>query len=264
MKEINPSEHKEFMTRVMDAVDAFCLEHGLLYHLAYGSLLGAIRHNGFIPWDDDIDIWMPRPDYEYFKNHFKHEYYKFISADVCDGYPLDYAKVHDSRTVVVEEKGDGEWGFFIDIFPLDGIPSLKRGHHMFERARILRRLSANQRFTYKYKVDRASSIQKNTAIIIGKIIHPFITLRGVLKLLDNINKHYSFAESEYCGDLCSRERIYRRIDIIPTIIWHFEGRKFLVPKNYDEILRIVYGNYMELPPVEKRVSNHGIKAYWKE
>ena len=133
MKEISPAEFRVHMMDILQDMQRFCDEKGLRYYLSYGSLLGAVRHKGFIPWDDDIDIWMPRPDYERFAKEYDHPYYKVLSAWTDKNYPLDFPKVHDIRTKVVEEGGDGEWGVFVDIFILDGIHSPEEGVKMMKK-----------------------------------------------------------------------------------------------------------------------------------
>ena len=131
--EISPAEFRIHMMDILQDMQRFCEEKGLRYYLSYGSLLGAVRHKGFIPWDDDIDIWMPRPDYERFCKEYDHPHYKVLSAWTDKDYPLDFAKVHDIRTKVVEEGGDGDWGVFVDIFILDGIHSPEEGVRMMKR-----------------------------------------------------------------------------------------------------------------------------------
>ena len=99
-KDISPAEFRVHMMDILADMQRFCDEKGLRYYLSYGSLLGAVRHKGFIPWDDDIDIWMPRPDFERLQAEYDHPYYKVLSAWTDKDYPLDFPKVHDIRTVV--------------------------------------------------------------------------------------------------------------------------------------------------------------------
>jgi len=259
---ISGDKCKEMMVEMLADIDRFCTEHGLRYMLAFGTLLGAVRHKGFIPWDDDVDIWMPRPDYTYFVKNYKHDHYKVISADTDPDYPLDYPKLHDSRTLVEEKGGDGSWGIFIDIFILDGIPSIETGKRMFRRAHRLRRVAANQRFTYKMKFSRNLPLSKNIAILIGRISHPFISLRSVLKKIDKENGRYDYSKCKYCGDLADIERIFLTSDFEHLVRADFEGHEFLIPKEYDMVLHRLFGDYMQLPPEEERVSIHGLKAFW--
>ncbi len=247
---------------IMKDIDRYTAENGLRYWLISGTLLGAIRHNGYIPWDDDIDIWMPRPDYERFLKEYSHPYFKVLSASNDKEYPLDYAKVHDSRTLVEEEGGDGNWGISVDIFPLDGFPTVEVGKKMFEKTRKFRRIIANQRFTRKGKVGRRNGLVKNVSVIVGKIVHPFVSLNSLLLRIDKMMNRYDFDSCEYCGCLCWRELIFTRKMVEPAK--HvFEDSEFVIPQDYDSVLKIIFGDYMQLPPVEQRVSNHGVRAYWR-
>ena len=123
---IEITEMKELMLDIMSSIDKYCRENGLRYSLAYGTLIGAIRHQGYIPWDDDIDIWMPRPDYMRFMQEYKHEYYKAYCAELTPGWDRFIAKVCDERTVI--DEGHGEvCGVYVDIFPIDGWPEGEKG-----------------------------------------------------------------------------------------------------------------------------------------
>lgn len=262
MIQIENDRIKPMLLDILKEIDRYTRENGLRYWLISGTLLGAVRHGGFIPWDDDIDIWMPRPDYERLLKEFDHGYYKVISAHNDRNYPLDYAKVHDTRTLVVEEGGDGEWGISVDIFPLDGLPSVPEAKRMFEKTRRFRRLIANQRFTRKGRICRSNGLAKNVSVILGRMMHPFLTLNGLLLRIDRMMQKYDFDSCDYCGCLCWREITISKA-MVETSYMKFEDGEFAVPKDYDSILRLIFGDYMQLPPEEQRVSNHGIKAYWK-
>ena len=252
------------MLDILSVVHDFCESLSLKYYLAFGTLLGAVRHQGFIPWDDDLDIWMPRPDYEKLCAEFSHPYLKILNARTQDDYPLDFTKIHDERTVVQEDGGDGNWGIFIDIFPLDGIPSIKEFERMKKTVKGYRHLEANQRFTRKFKISRSLGLKKAVAAIAGKLIHPFISLNRILKSEDAFISRYNFESCAYVSDLTDLKPLLLEKDITEErILLNFEGRKFFAPKEYDKWLTLLFGDYMTLPPEEKRVSIHGIKAFRK-
>lgn len=261
MERIDNSKIKPMLVDIMDEIHAYAESNGIRYYLIAGTLIGAIRHNGFIPWDDDIDIVMPRPDYDRFLKEYSHPYLKIISSSNDETYPLDYAKVHDTRTLTTEEGGDGHWGVSIDIFPLDGLPTMKLACEQFEKTRKLRRLVANQRFTRKGKLKMSNGLVKNASIIIGRLIHPFVSFNKIMLKMDSLMKKYDYDSSEFCGCLCWRKLIFRR-DMFGESTHEFEGRTYHIPSGYDEVLRIVFGDYMQLPPEDKRVSLHGTTAYW--
>lgn len=123
MKEMTLQELHEVQLAMLDAVDNYCRLNHLRYSLGGGTLLGAVRHHGYIPWDDDIDIMMPRPDYEKFMRYFKHEYYKLYDYRTDDTCGFSFAKLIDTRTIVQEYTIT--YSVFIDIFPIDGLPHQK-------------------------------------------------------------------------------------------------------------------------------------------
>ena len=267
-KTIPQPEMKQMMLDIMQDIHDFCEKNGLRYYLAFGTMIGAIRHKGFIPWDDDIDLWMPRPDYEKFMHMYNHPYYRVMSMYTDKDYPLEFMKVHDTRTRVEEEGGDGKWGVFVDIFPFEGIPNEKIWRRRFKKVIAIRHLIANRRFTWKYKVSEGHSLSKKAAIVIAKCIRPFVNLNCLLRWQDRTIKKYDFNECDYMCDYTASPSKYPpfivpKEKILDRVLMDFEGRKYYGPKEYDFFLTLLYGDYMKLPPKEKQVSVHGSKAYWK-
>ena len=267
MKEITPAEFRIHMMDILEDMQRFCDEKGLRYYLAYGSLLGAVRHKGYIPWDDDIDIWMPRPDYKRFCEEYDHPYYKVLSAWTDKDYPLDFAKVHDTRTIVEEEGGDGNWGVFVDIFILDGIHSPEEGVKMMKKVSFYRSMAANQRFTRKFKIGRSAGFKKSVMALLGKMVHPFVSLQQILRAEDKYISSNDYDACPYASSLVDyKYQVFVPKEALdPFVLMPFEDRQFRCPADSDKALTETFGpTYMTPPPPEKRYSVHASKAYWKE
>ena len=243
-----------------------CKKHGIHIFVSGGTLLGAARHQGMIPWDDDIDIWMPRPDYERLLKEYDHPYYKVLSAATDKNYPLDFPKVHDIRTMVVEDGGDGNWGVFIDIFILDGIHSPDEGVKMMNKVAKYRAVVSNQRFTRKFKLTRSMGAKKFVMAILGKIAHTFISLNKVLLKEDAYISGNDYEECDYASSLVDyKYQVFvPKKALEPFVLMPFEDRMFRCPADSHVSLVETFGpNYMTPPPPEKRYSVHSSKAFWK-
>ena len=266
LREMTTAQLRGLMVEMLGDIHRFCQEKGISYHLVSGTLLGAVRHHGFIPWDDDLDIAMPRPDFERFRKEYDHPYFKFISAQNDTDYPLDYAKIHDIRTFLEEDNGtDVNWGVFIDVFPVDGVPSEQEAQRMIRRIQTIRHFASNQRVTRLFKVGKKHGLKKNVSIIVGKLLHPFVSLNQILKYEDKAMQKYDFADSAYAFYLPFIPVVIIRKDYVAeTVPMPFEGIEVQVPKEYDKWLTQLYGDYMTPPPPEKQVSRHGIRAFWKQ
>ena len=125
MRKLVRKEIKNYQISILKAIDSFCKDKNITYFLSGGTLLGAARHAGYIPWDDDLDLMMPREDYDRFTNEFKNEYLKIYSLATVSDCRFPFMKVYDKRTLVAEDsfKNEMVYGVFVDIFPLDKAPS---------------------------------------------------------------------------------------------------------------------------------------------
>ncbi len=234
--------------------DSICRKHNLNYVLSYGALLGVIRHDGFIPWDDDLDVCMPRDDYERFLMVAPFElsapYFLQIPGE-DNGYYFSFAKLRNSNTSGISlpfiyEKFNQ--GLGLDIFVLDNC-NLSTSEDDFETVKKLAlENSANMRRSLRYPtksdMDRIDSFPKRD---------PQIVLNEMLAVMTNYNN----TESDYCVNLSTtvypvKKMIYEWKDILDTIDKEMYGRMFKIPRNYDEILKITYGDYMQFPSLEKR------------
>lgn len=266
MKEISLDERKKIMIDMLYEVDLFCKKNNINYFLIGGSLLGAIRHDGFIPWDDDIDIGLFREDYIKFVNEFITEkgYIKVLDYKNKKNYIWPSAKVIDDRTILIENgRNKNSIGIFIDVFPVDVIGgNINDAKIKVRKVQIWKNI-----LTLKYlKIEHDRSIVKNFMILIGKILYLFpdnliIKRINYLAQKDNKCKDYIY--------LCNYLGAWKEKEIVNKACFNsFQKHKFesiyvTIPSGYVEYLQTIYGNFMELPPVEKRISHHGNIAYWK-
>ncbi len=260
-KEISLQELKQIMLLILQDIDSFCKSHNIRYFLAYGTLLGAIRHKGYIPWDDDIDIWMPRPDYMRFMEQYKHRYFSAYSPEYSSGWDHYIAKVCDDRTIIDEGHGD-KCGVYVDVFPLDGMPDAPgkiRSHSKAIKKRM--RIWSSLHYTRNLKIKKDNGLAKNIKILASRVLGIFYSNKKALGRFLKTKMEYPYETSHFIGYVGGWS--IPRNHITSLIESPFEEYQFLIPENFDEWLTTIYGNYMQLPPIEKRVSNHGFKAYWK-
>ncbi len=258
------------MLRILKIVDYICRENDIKYWLDSGTLLGAVRHGGFIPWDDDIDIVMPRKEYERFISIAKHKLPEdlFLQNNETDiEYDMPWLKVRDNNSRIVEYKiGDYHNGLFIDIFPVDFYGEdydkyivEKNKFRSFYRTLML----VKEPFE---KVKNSKIFVKNIIKFFAKIFMAKYTLkdkREVFKILnekkqDIINK-FSKEDGQYVG--YGPEPLFWdfKVDkesIFPLKEIKFEDALFYAPKDYDKYLKTVFGDYMKLPPEQERIPHN--------
>ena len=240
----------------------FCVENGLRYYAMGGTALGAVRHNGFIPWDDDIDVGMPRNDYEKLRKlvaNFKSE------NEFCFEFPSEkkdfvyaYGKVYDKTTTLVENtRYNTKRGIFIDIFPLDGMgDDMEDVRAHFKKIQKLNNLA----HTRICAIRKGRKWYKNMAIVVSRCIPDFIIdARKITKKIDALGASRSFDDCKYianCFGAWGEKEIHeKRIYGTPKLC-KFETAEIYVQEDTDAYLRGLYGDYMKLPPVEKRVTHH--------
>ena len=240
-----------------------CDDNNILYFVIGGTLLGTIRHEGFIPWDDDIDIWMPRDDYERFCVEFPQEQdahgLKIVNShtDVYYGRPM--SKVIDTRTVLVEPNYlcDDAIGVNIDIWPLDGTPS-----DVSERAVYSQKMKRYLKMLYG-RIVRLKAC-KGFAQKVGHIMLMPISPKKLVEKICALQKQYKYSDSDVVAcyvDPYKKE--YKREWFNNQVFARFEGCEFCIPSGADEILTVIYGNYMKLPPLSQQQPHHITNAFWK-
>ena len=267
MKIINDSELKLIMLSILNEIDDFCRNNNLTYFLVGGSLLGAIRHKGFIPWDDDIDIGLPRKDYEVFLQKFRS-----TSGNVEIRSPYNQkhfiwpsSKAIDNRTVSIELGNiKSAIGVYVDVFPFDYIPGT------YEQAKntVIHIKKWKDALTLKHLLlDKNRSVLKNLVVIFGKglyLVPDCVFIEEINKLRLNKNNEDT---CDYICNLCGAwgiRELTKAAFFSETLDISFEGHIFRAPIGYHEYLTTVYGDYMTPPPPEKQVSTHSSISYWKE
>lgn len=264
---VSDKEYKERLLLIMDSIDAFCREKGIQYYILGGTMLGAVRHHGIIPWDDDIDIGMKRPDYDIFCREYKdnkHENYRVVSLSNTSKYYLPTAKVIDTEISVFEFLNQAiEIGAYVDIFPLDYVEKNTNGKtEFFEHGRFIKKIESLKRM----KVMKGRKLWKNVLIVLGHIIYPFSVNSIVSKYEKQALKHSSKTKTEWLANLHGAWKEKEIIDsrLFDTVReYEFNGRKLYGVRDYNTYLKQLYGDYMQLPPIEKRVTHHSFKAVWK-
>lgn len=262
MRKLRLKEMQDQELQIMIDIDTLANQLNIPYYLGFGTLIGAVRHKGFIPWDDDIDIIIPRRYYSIFLVEFekKNKKYKVFSMYNNDNYMNPWAKIVDPSTRLIErnEKNVPGMGLFVDIFPLDNVPSNPFGRKIFySKARFFKWIRY-----YSYKSDREfqkSSFIEKIKIIIGRMFKT----RWALKKIDQLCSSMVNNDTGMVGiPVIRRENeIYSSRVLGSGKLTEFEGQNFMIPDDYDKFLKVAYGNYMKLPPKEERVSRHDFDIY---
>lgn len=252
--------HYEILN-IMDAIHSICMENNIKYFLIGGSLLGAVRHKGFIPWDDDLDIAMPRADYELFLNIVKNKLpsnLSLLTYDIDKNYAQPYAKIVNNNTVFKEtEKGD--WGIFVDIFPYD----LNGG------SRIALQFSRNIFRIFCNVPDSHRDLPIKLKYLPSHFIALFINRSKSLSIANKIAKYMSKFGATYYSNYASGYKIIRETYQIEWFsnckLSRFEDREYVIPENEDAVLRTVFGkNYMQLPPKNMRKTHCPLKVVFTD
>lgn len=268
MKEITEiSQLKSIQLEVMDYFHSWCVEHQITYYITAGTLIGALRHKGFIPWDDDIDLVMLRPDYEKLLTKFSNDgRYRLYSIETDPSCIYAYAKIYDSETVMIEadEKDHPAIGVNIDIFPLDNVTDdYQDGVKMKKSLKLLNDIMGVK------QLDRANrGLIKNVTVAVLRFISSFFSYPYLISRINKKSKKYiANNDSKYLVNAViyakGEREILEREWFKETVDLEFEGCQYKAPIGADQYMRRLFGDYMQLPPEDKRVSHHRFKAYYK-
>ena len=257
---LTDNEVKTVELNILKDVAAFCDKHEIHYTLTFGTLLGAIRHKGFIPWDDDIDIAIPRDEYDIFIRTYKNDYYTVIDYSIDNNYPFAFGKVVDTRTVVKELSSNKyTYGVYIDVFPIDVVPEGKEMDRYLEKNALFCRMALYKMISLKYPTNI-----KNTFIHLGLKI-PLIAIKQkkIVKNQISLAKKYQKSSSSLSAIVTIRlgcKSAFSNQLFINRILCKFENESFYIPKDYDLFLSKMYGDYMT-PPTEENRESHHLIAY---
>lgn len=259
-KELRKLQMVEFDMLV--ELDRICRKHKIEYFLSGGTLLGAIRHNGFIPWDDDIDVMMRRDHYNKFievqKKELDKKKYFFESIETDPECGMIYSKIKRKGTKYVEyssDKDDTRTGIWIDVFPIDCVKKDNFWSQLNWRRVYCLKMILLKKYGHLKKMEDK---KKNYIIKIIGIVSLFYNKKRLRKRIVKIMTKYNDKETSkytsYAGVYPGKE-IFDKYFFDEKIEHEFEGKKFFIPKNYDPYLKQFYGDYMKLPPKEKRVAH---------
>ena len=250
----------EVQIEILDEIDKICKDNKITYFLVGGTMLGAVRHKGFIPWDDDVDIGMLREDYDKFidlclNNDVLNKKYFLHCLDTDENYWLPFMRVRKNNTTF-GEKGikilDTHKGIFVDIFPYDNV---KYESNFFQKIRSFLILNIEDAVFCKHKLKNVNKCRRKGAVkllmtLSLKQLHKFQKYLFNIKRKKNTKYIVCFiAGGNPVDETLERDRVF------PTMDFEFEGKKYPGIKDYDYYLKRVYGNYMELPPEDKRVTH---------
>lgn len=271
MKKLNIEEIKQYSLEVLCTVRDICEQYGISYSLTGGTLIGAVRHKGFIPWDDDIDIMIPRPDYDKFIQVVK-EHPEFpirvLAEEIYDGeYPYAFAKAcHPDTELIEKDTMDSEikLGVYVDIFPVDGMGNgYRRAKIRTMKFQFLHGLKISSNWT-KFRRSKLRSWYYEPFRYVCYVFSKILGRKRIKRWLDKFVRKIPFETAGYAGrlvgDFGSREVMEKSI-FLKTVKLEFEGQMFDAIEDYDTFLTRLYGTYMQLPPIEKQVTHHEFEAY---
>ena len=251
--------------KALDEVKRICELHNLKYFLIAGNLIGAIRHKGFIPWDDDIDIGMMRSDYDKFIEYCKtdldteHFFLQTPSTEKGNG-DFELARIRINGTKFVEKHRKDlnlHNGIFVEVFPYDDLPDSNLHSFFYGNTFIMLKKAAGVRLGYHYG---ENSKLKKTVLAVITFFSKIIPLDKLVKMLDNYHLKYQNPNSKWvflmAGGTSYKKERHLRKTVTELTTTEFEGKQYPIPKDYDTFLTEQYGDYMTPPPEDKRVNNY--------
>lgn len=265
MTELTEKELKDESFKVLQKFKEICEKNGFKYCLMYGTLIGAIRHGGFIPWDDDIDVMMPRPDYEKFVAYcaaHKEELkpLELMHYKTNEKYIYPIARLSNSD-FFVDYKNTKDYGLgcFVDIYPFDGVNYDDKKH-----IRKLRTLMKMVGVKSHVRPAMNGKPLKYPFKLVAFYLFKLFDTKKLIEKLDLLSQKYDYETSDYVECVCWEAKFRFDKSLFDNMVMRkFEDDVFCVPERYDELLKAYYGDYMALPPENERYGHHFYKAYRK-
>lgn len=265
-KAIELNELKLIQLNILTSMDKFCRTNGIKYSLGCGSMLGAARHKGYIPWDDDIDIYLLREEYEKLVDAFPDEFenVKLASLQRDKKWNRAYSKAYDCRTEMRDAGNKYRIGVGIDVYPIDTVPENQEEWLRYDkRRRRFQRL-------YEWKISmifrKGRDWWKYLFLPITKLCLLPFSVRCIAQFLERYSMKYRGTNSPYVFECCQgliQKRPFKRSTLDNIIDIPFEDRIVCGMRDYDEYLSNAYGDWRKLPSEDKRVVHHFFDAWWK-
>ncbi|EMG32725.1 LicD family protein [Streptococcus oralis] len=263
MRKLNIEEAKKLELDILDFIDSFCKEHGINYCINYGTLIGAIRHKGFIPWDDDIDLSMTRENYEKFIQLFseKQSRYKLLSLETDDQYFNNFIKIVDPTTKIIDTRNTKTYdsGVFIDIFPMDTFNDTKVVDICY-KLESFKLLSFSKHKNIVYGDSKLKDLIRTLFWLLLRPVSPRFFANQIEKQI----QRYRVKNGKYIAFIPSKAKekeIFPRDMFDELIKTPFEHLVLPAPKHFDTVLKQFYDDYMTVPPKEKQIYIHEFEAY---
>jgi len=255
-------------------IHEFCIKNNIQYSLAGGTLLGAIRHNGFIPWDNDLDVQMSRPEYERFIHSYKSEKgYQLFSPELesCEDVCIGFSRVCEMKRTYVDP-GICPWtkketGLWVDIMPIDGAPdNEKDARKKIKKMTLYWRILVMSRGRLKIKYSKANGFYMKMRLFGKKCLSRLVPV-GFGKTYARMCQEYEFEKSSYLSNYATMKNGFRewqpKSSMDSFVLHKFEKGDFYIMEDYLTSLTSLYGDYMKYPPKEEQVPDDMNTFYWR-